>query len=210
MEAMMDRECKECGAVLRLGNPSDLCSLCQEKKREREKNAKENIIDAQQYAERIGLKSAESVKRRARKNKLAPRIPGIRQYRWRVPVVEAWEKNRQLQEAMAQELTNARKSRRLARLLASNLRRLKNDNYIKPIYEAPSDIVFGTREYLGTTDDLRIDVIQLPKISKASANGLFGELPAKDFPELEGIEDWGQLPLDRISEDFLTRLESYF
>lgn len=206
----MDRECKECGAVLRLGNPSNLCSPCLEEKREREKKAKENIIDAQQYAERIGLKSAESVKRRARENKLAPRIPGIRQYRWRVPEVEAWEKNRQLQEALAQELTNARKSRRLARLVASNLRRLNNDNYIKIFYEAPSDIVFGIQEYLGAIDDLRVDVIQLPKISKASANRLFGELPARDFPELKGIDDWGKLPLDLISEEFLVRLESYF
>jgi len=206
----MDRECKECGAVLRLGNTNDLCSLCQKKQREREKNARDNIIDAQQYAERIGLKSAESVKRRARKNELTPRIPGTRKYQWYVSDIEVWEKNKQLQGALAHELTNARKSRRLARLVASNLRRLKNDKYIQPNYSTLGDVLFGTLEYLGTNDDLRIDVIRLPKISKASSNGLFGLLPANDFPELTGIDNWAKLPLDHVTEDFLVRLESYF
>ena len=213
METMTDRQCKQCGAVLRQGNTSDLCSLCDKKQREREKqanNAGEVIIDAQQYAERRGLKSAASIKRLARKNKVAPRIPDIRKYQWRLTEVEAYEKNRQFQEALTHELTNARNSRRLARLLASNLRRLKNDNYIKPNYSALGDIVFGTREYLGTADDFSIDIIKLPKVSKVAANGLFTLLPAKVFPELEGIDDWAKLPLDRVTEDFLVRLESYF
>jgi len=210
---MTDRQCQQCGTVLRQGNTSDLCSLCDKKQREREEQANnvgEVIIDAQQYAERRGLKSAESIKRLARKNKLAPRIPDIRKYQWRLTVVEAYEKDRQFQEALTHELTNARKSRRLARLVASNLRRLKNDNYIKHNYEVFHDIVFGTQEYLGTTDDFRIDIIKLPKISKAAANGLFTLIPAKDFPELEGIDDWAKLPLDRVTEDLLVRLESYF
>ncbi len=211
---MIDRKCKECGTVLRQGNTSDLCSLCDKKQRERNERATDAgdvIIDAQQYGKRLKL-SAESIKRRARKNELAPKIPGPRKYQWRLSEIETWEKNKQLQDALAQELSKVRKSRRLARSMASNLRRLKNDNYIQPLYCCLTfyDVVFGMVEYLGTAENFNIDIIQLPKISKTAANGLFALLPAKDFPELEGVDDWNKLPLDRVTEGFLARLGSFF
>ncbi|GAH55539.1 unnamed protein product [marine sediment metagenome] len=56
----------------------------------------------------------------------------------------------------------------------------------------------------------RVEPITLVKVDRAVALNALEELPKKEFPELIGITDWADLTYDRITEDFIIRLEAYF
>jgi len=78
----MKRMCAQCGAVLNQYNPGKLCFPCQKKQSEKLVPSDVDWIDAEGYARILGLASTESIKRLARKGKLAPKIPAIREWRW--------------------------------------------------------------------------------------------------------------------------------
>lgn len=222
----MARVCKQCGKALTQKNPANLCFACQEKRREQDITANEELIDAEEFAFILGLKNAESVKRKARKGELPPRIPGIRKCQWYRKDIDAWIKEKQEEESRLRSLArnHARKPagniarkrevtrnfRRIAVGVASNLRRCSNDNIIRAISDTPGKKAYGQEHVLGNTEAGRVEPIKLVKVPIATAKRMLQQLPEKDFPELKGITDWGKLPYDRIHEAFLVRLESYF
>lgn len=206
----MERKCINCGTVLARDNTGKLCSPCQKKQLEQKTTYDEEIIDAEGYAAILGLDSAEQLKRLARKGKLAPRIPGITEWKWRKKEIDAWMKQKQEEETQARERAGNREFRRITQILVSNLRRLGNDNYLRGLFPTVGERVYGTEAYLGTNQLMQIDRIQLVRIPRKPAIKILQMLHAKEFPELKGISDWSQLPLDRIHENFLVKLESYF
>ena len=161
----------------------------------------EDLVDAEGYAPMLGLDSAEQLRRIARDGKLAPRIPAIKQWRWRRKDIEDWFK----QEQRAGDVF-----RKAAMAIASNLRRCSNDSVIY----APSDTigskVYGQEYVLATVELGRVKLIKLVEVDRPIALKILEDLPEKDFPELVGIVDWEDLPYDRINEDLIVRLESYF
>jgi hypothetical protein len=195
--------CRQCGGKLNRYHQGNLCYVCKEKRLEEVVTDDEDLIDAEALAHILGLASAESVKRLARKGKLPPRIPGIKRWLWRRSVVEEWIK---------QGGFGNKEFRTVARGLASNLRRCSND----PAIYAPSDTktignkVYGKEYIWGTTFAGRIEPITLVEVDSNIALRMLEQLPKKDFPELIGITDWADLPYDRITEDFIVRLESYY
>lgn len=95
----MKRKCSKCGAVLSQYNPGKICQLCQKKQLkqkitsfEQKITSGEDLIDAVGYADILGLKNEDSLKRLARKGKLAERIPGIRKYLWNKEAIDTWIK----------------------------------------------------------------------------------------------------------------------
>jgi len=197
----MRRICAQCGAVLNQYNPGKLCFPCQKKQLEQRTTYDEDIIDAEDFAFMLGLTNAESVKRLARKDKLPPRIPAIKKYRWLKNVVEDWIK---------QQGIGNKDFRMAARGIASNLRRCSNDSVIYCLSDTIEDRVYGVEPILGTTASGRVEPIELVKIDKSVALNLLKQLPKEEFPELIGITDWADLNYDIISEDLIVRLEAYF
>ncbi len=161
-----------------------------------------DLVDAQGYADMLGLDSAEQLKRLARMGVLAPRIPVIKQWRWHRKDIETWRKQRQREG-------NA--FRKAAMGIASNLITCRNDSVI---YLSLSDKigskVYGQEHILGTTYAERVEPITLAKVDKSVALKMLEQLPPKGFPELAGITNWADLTYDRINEDFIVRLEAYF
>ena len=199
----MGRLCLRCGAVLSQYNPGDLCFPCQEKQLEEKITSGEDLIDAEDFAYILGLKSAVSVKRLAQKDKLPPRLPAIKKYSWLKKVVEDWIK----QEGQ----TGSKVFRMAARGLASNLRTCRYDSVIcLSLSDKIRSKVYGQEHVLGTTDAGRVEPITLVKVDRAVALNMLKQLPEEDFPELIGITDWGDLTYDRINEDLIVRLEAYF
>ena len=198
----MRRVCSQCGAVINQYHPGNLCFPCQEKKLEEKITSGEDIIDAEGYASILGLESAESVKRLARKGLLAPRIPGVKKWVWRKDDIDAWFKR----EQQAGDVF-----RMAARGIASNLRTCRNDPIIclGPSYKIGNK-VYGVEPILGTTGWGRVEPIELVKIDRSIALNMLKQLPREDFPELIGITDWGDMTYNRINEDFIVRLEAYF
>jgi len=208
----MVRYCRDCGNVIPRNHLGNICFPCLEKHEWFVDLDDLVIIDAEQYARLLGLDSVDQLKRLARQGVLAVRVPIVKEWKWYLKDVLDWIKQEQSEETKARQRARNRKSRRYTQLIASNLRRLSNDKFVQPFFDHPvfDDVVFGERPYNGTTADFRIDEIQLPKIPKKAANEILFHLPHKGFPELEGVDDWNKLPLDRITEDFLVRLETYF
>ena len=198
----MARVCSRCKKPLAQYNPGNLCFSCQEKQLEEKTTSGEDLIDAEGYADILGLDSAEQLTRIARKGVLAPRIPAIKPWRWRRKDIEAWFK---------QEQRKGDAFRRLAQGIASNLRRCHNDPVINL---GPSDKignkVYGLDSVLGTSATGRGELIALVKVPKSTALQILQQLPRKVFPELTGITDWADLTYGRISEDLMVRLEAYF
>jgi len=194
--------CIQCGKELHRYQTGNLCHACQEKRLEKMITDDKDLVDAEGYAAMLGLDSAEQLKRLARKGVLAPRIPAIKQWRWRGKVIEAWFKQKQRAGDVL---------RRTAMGIASNLRRCSNDSVI---CLSPSDKigskVYGQEHVLGTTDVGRVEPITLVKVDRSVALNALEQLPKKEFPELIDITDWADLTYDRINEDFIVRLEAYF
>ncbi len=189
-------------------NPGKLCRPCQEKQLEQEITSfeqkitsGEDLIDAVGYADILGLKNEDSLKRLARKGKLATRIPVIRKWLWHKEAIDTWIK---------QEGISNKDFRKTARGIASNLRRCSNDSAIYCFSHTIEDRVYGEETIMGATDMGRIEPIELVKVDRFVALKVLKQLPGEDFPELSGITDWGDLAYDRISEDLIVRLEAYF
>jgi len=204
----MKRKCSKCGAVLSQYNPGKICQLCQKKQLkqkitsfEQKITSGEDLIDAEGYAAILGLDNPESVKRLARKGKLATRIPGIRKYFWNKEAIDTWIK---------QEGISNKDFRKTAGGIAGNLRRCSNDSIIYCHSHTIEDRVYGVEPIMGTTASGRIEPVELVKVDRSVALKVLKQLPGEDFPELSGITDWGDLAYDRISEDLIVRLEAYF
>ena len=162
----------------------------------------EDLVNAEGYAPMLGLENPESVKRLARNGELAKRIPSIRKYLWRKEDIDAWFKQKQ-QEGDT--------FRRIALGIASNLRTCRYDSVIcLSLSDKIRSKVYGQEPVLGATDAGRVEPIDLVKVDRAAALKALEQLPKKDFPELSGIADWGDLTYDRINEDLIVRLEAYF
>jgi hypothetical protein len=69
--------------------------------------------------------------------------------------------------------------------------------------------IYGAEVVIGMTAT-GTGFIELVKIDRTIALNILKQLPREDFPELTGITDWVDLPYDRITEDFIVRLEAYF
>ena len=197
----MAHVCRQCGRELHRYQTGNLCHACQEKRLEKMITDDKDLVDAEGYAPMLGLDSAEQLRRIARNGVLAPRIPAIKQWRWRRKDIEDWFK----QEQRAGDVF-----RMAARGIASNLRTCRYDSIIY----APSDTigskVYGQELVLGTTDTGRVEPIDLVKVDRTTAFKMLERLPKENFPELIGITDWEDLPYDRINEDLIVRLEAYF
>jgi len=198
----MTRVCIQCGKILAQKNPANLCFTCQEGRRGQDTTKNDELIDAEGYAYLLGLDSAETLKRKAREGGLAPRVPRNKKWLWRKDDIEAWFK---------QEQRKGDAFRRLARGIASNLRTCLNDPII---CLSPSDKigskVYGTEYTLGTVGTGQVAPLKLVKIPRSPARRMLQQLPAKDFPELKGIDDWSALTYNRIHEAFIVKLETYF
>lgn len=86
-------KCRQCGAQLSRYNPGTLCAPCQRKRAEEQAALEDSYYDAEQMAVILGSKSAESVKRLSRKNKIPGRIPGIKKHLFLKQVVDEWIKS---------------------------------------------------------------------------------------------------------------------
>jgi len=199
----MKRVCSQCNAVLSQYNPGNLCPLCRKKQFEQKIAVGEDLIDVEGYASILGLENPESVKRLARKDKLAKRIPSVRKWLWRKEDIDTWIK----QEGQ----TGNRDFRVTARGIASNLRTCRNDPIICPgLSDKIGSKVYGVELILGTTATGRAEPIELTKIDRSVALKILKKLPRENFHELIGITDWGDMTYDRINEDLIVRLEAYF
>lgn len=88
----MAKKCLECGSFLNQYHLGELCWPCKEKKLEQVAPGSE-LLDAEDLAEILLLKNAESVKRAARQGRIPPRVPGIKKCLWHRSVIEAWIKS---------------------------------------------------------------------------------------------------------------------
>ena len=197
----MARLCWKCREKISRHHTGYLCYACQEKRIEKMVDDGEDLVDVEGYAEILGLDSAEQLRRLARDGVLAPRIPGITQWRWRKKDIEAWFKQKQRTGDVF---------RTAAMGMASNLRRCSNDSIIYCLSDTIEDRVYGVGPILGTTASGRGEPIELVKVDRSVALKILEDLPENDFPELVGIVGWEDLPYDRINEDLIVRLESYF
>ena len=199
----MKRVCYECDAVLSQYNPGKLCFPCQEKRLAWSAIRDAEFIDPRGYADILGLESEESVKRLARDDKLAPRVPAIKKWLWRKDVVIDW---------MKREGQVLNKDLRMAiRGIASNLRICRNDPIIfLSLSDKIGGKIYGSESVLGTTASGHVEPIELVKIDRAVALNILKKLQEEEFPYLIGVTDWGDLTYDRITEDLITRLEAYF
>lgn len=138
----------------------------------------------------------------ARKDKLPDRIPAIRKWLWDRSVVDEWRK---------QEGIGKKELRMATRGIAGNLITCRYDSVIcLSLSDKIGSKVYGQEHVIGTTDTGRVEPITLVKVDRDVALKMLKQLPKKDFPELIGITDWGDLTYDRINEDFIVRLEAYF
>jgi predicted DNA-binding transcriptional regulator AlpA len=196
----MARVCRKCGTKLNRYHKGNYCYACQDKRLEEIITDDKDFIDAKEFAHILGLSNVESVRRLGRKGKLPKRIPGIREYRWPRSVVEEWIK---------QGGFGNKEFRTVARGIASNLRKCYND----PVIRAPSNEigskVYGEELVIGMTAT-GTGPIELAKIDKSVAMNMLKQLPREEFPEITSIIDWANLPYDKITEDFIVRLESYY
>ena len=198
----MAHVCWQCGEELSRYHTGYLCDACQKKRLEKMIIGDEDLVDAEGYAAMLGLDSAEQLRRIARDGKLAPRIPAIKQWRWRRKDIEAWFKQKQRAGDVF---------RKTAMGIASNLRTCRYDSIIcLSLSDKIGSKVYGQEHVLGTTDTGRVEPITLVKVDRAVALNALEQLPKKDFPELIDITDWADLTYDRINEDFIVRLEAYF
>jgi len=198
----MARVCRQCGKGLNRYHTGNLCYACEEKRLEEVITDDEDLIHAEDFADILGLTSAESVKRLARKGKLPPRIPGVRKWLWRRSVVEEWIK---------QEGIGNRDFRMAARGIASNLRTCRNDPVIcLGLSDKIGNKVYGVELVLGMTAMGLVRPIELAKIDRSVALNMLKQLPREDFPELIGITDWANLTYGKITEDLIVRLEAHF
>ncbi len=194
--------CLQCGIRLNRYHTGNLCYACQDKRLEKRIADREDLIDAEGYAEMLGLGSAEQLKRLARKGVLAPRIPAIKKYRWRRTDIEDWRKQKQRAGDVF---------RKIAMGISSNLRKCRNDSFIcLSLSDKIGSKVYGQALVLGTTDTGRIEPITLVKVERDMALRMLEQLPNKEFPELIGITDWANLTYDKLNEDLIVRLEAYF
>ncbi len=83
--------CSNCARPLSEYNPGHICIVCQ-KEIISGKDAENTEVcyDALDFADILGLKSAEQVRRLAREGKLPPRVPAIWKYLWLKEVVHSW------------------------------------------------------------------------------------------------------------------------
>jgi hypothetical protein len=204
----MKRRCSVCGEPLSESNPGKRCDPCQMKKFneeiasfEQKITSGKDWIGVRGYADILGLESEEQLRRLARDGKLAPRIPAISQWRWRPKDIEDWFKQKQ----RAGDIF-----RKTAMGIAGNLRRCSNDSVIYCLSDTIGSTVYGEEPVMGTTASGRVEPVTLVKVDKSAALNLLKQLPGKDFPELSGITDWGDLAYDMISEALIVRLEAYF
>ena len=199
----MLNSCTQCGRGLNRYNTGKLCYACQEKRREQDITRSDELIDAEGYAYILGLDNPESVKRLARKGKLAPRVPAVRKWLWRKDDVDAWRKQ--------EWQTGNRDFRMITRGIASNLRTCRYDPIIC-ISDSNNigDKVYGAEFTLGTGYQGYVDPIELVKVDRSAALNVLKQLPKENFPELTDITDWSELTYERINETFIMRLESYF
>ena len=161
------------------------------------------MIDAEEYAYILGLYNAESVKRLARKGKLAAKIPGIKRCLWRKVDVDAWIK----QEGQ----TGNKDFRMAARGIARNMRTCRNDPMMCiGLPDKIGEQVYGQEQLLGTTYMGSVEPVTAVKVDRNIALRVLKQLPKEDFPELIGITDWADLIYDRITEDLIVRLEAHF
>ena len=198
----MAHVCRQCGRELHRYQTGNLCHACQEKRLQKMITDDEDLVDAEGYAPMLGLDSAEQLRRIARNGVLAPRIPAIKQWRWRRKDIEAWFK----QQQRAGDVF-----RKTAIGIASNLRTCRYDSVIcsSPLDKIGSK-VYGRELVLGTTDAGRVEPIDLVKVDRTTALKMLERLPKEDFPELIGITDWADLTYDSINKDLTARLEAYF
>lgn len=107
---MSKRTCVNCGASLSSYNPGTLCRPCQENQAKEKKADIESLhYDVEDMRVLLGLNSQEQVRRRARRNRLPPAIPGNRRWLWFKEVVDSWIRsdhqispaNSELQEAIS-------------------------------------------------------------------------------------------------------------
>jgi predicted DNA-binding transcriptional regulator AlpA len=211
----MERKCVDCNAKLAQDHIGERCSPCQKKWLDKKAKFDEELIDAQGVANILGLMSAESVKRLARKGEMPPRVPGIRKWQWYKKDIDAWIKQKQQEELQArakeQKKTGNRLLRRAAQGLASNLRKCCGDPLI--CLNSSDKIgakVYGQKHIFGTDRDGRAGSIKLAKVNKTTALKILKKLPKKAFPALIGITDWADLTCDRLGDDFFVNLESFF
>ncbi len=197
----MANECRQCGHGLHRYQTGNLCSSCQEKRFEEKFAGREGIVNAKVYAEIVGLDSEEQLRRLARKGVLAPRIPGVGRWQWRSKDIQAWFKQKQRAGDVF---------RKTAMGIASNLRTCRNDPVINldPSYKIGAS-VYGMGDF-GTEAIKLMGPAQLVKVDKPLALNMLGQLPRDKFPELEGIEDWGDLTYDIISDELIVGLDAYF
>jgi len=87
---MSERKCIRCENPLSMYNPGDLCRPCQEKEIEKMRDESKLHYDAQEAARILGLQSATSVKRKAQKGELPPRVPAIKKYLWFRTIFDSW------------------------------------------------------------------------------------------------------------------------
>jgi predicted DNA-binding transcriptional regulator AlpA len=196
----MARVCRRCGITLNRYHKGNFCYACQDKRLEEIITDDKDFIDAEEFAHILGLENVESVRRLARNGKLPPRIPGIRKYRWLRSVVEEWIK---------QGGFGNKEFRVVVRAIASNFRRCYNDPIIRAPFDMVGSKIYGAEVVIGMTAT-GTGFIELVKIDRTIALNILKQLPREDFPELTGITDWVDLPYDRITEDFIVRLEAYF
>ena len=200
----MTRVCRQCGKELHLYQTGNLCHACQEKRLEKMITDDEDLVEAEGYADMLGLDSAEQLKRIARDGLLAPRIPVIRQWRWRRKDIEAWFK---------QEQRVGDVFRTVARGIASNLRTCCNARMGQTLSDKIGDIVYGLKAgeyFFGLTAARQVESIELLNVNRSIAVKMLERLPKKDFPELIGITDWADLTYGSINEDLIIRLDTYF
>ena len=122
-------------------------------------------VDAEGYADMLGLDSAEQLKRLARKGVLAPRIPHVKQWRWYKKDIETRIKQKQ----RAGDIF-----RKTAMGIASNLRTCRYDSVIcsSPLDKIGSN-VYGRELVLGIKATGRGEPMTLVKIDGAvSLNAL--------------------------------------
>lgn len=198
----MRQRCSRCGAGMGRYHKGNLCSPCQRTMFDEKYGSGKHILNAEDYAWLLDLGSAEALKRLARKGVLAPRIPGIKEWKWRHDDVDAWFK---------QEQRTGDVLRIAIQGIASNLRKCRFDSAICPgLWDKIGGIVYGQEQVMSTTDTGRVEPIALVPVDRSIALNALERLPEKDFPDLIGIADWADLTYESITEGLIVRLEAYF
>lgn len=201
----MPRKCQVCGAQLSSYNPGVLCFPCQE---ERKKELQAKLSDTPYYTLEdlcflLGLRNPESVKRLARKGKIPGRVPTIRRHLYLKEQVDKWIQ-------ISGRPPNERRERHFQELsiallaLASNLESYREQIDIDSGSRVGGVVYGGWLNLIdGIPDALSV---KMRELNKPLALNLLLHLK-HEFPELADINDWAQLLGDKISHDFIARLE---